>query len=242
MSSLSASGIAAIAVVAVAFSARAAGDELSSRRVRGRFTPVAPASSWYPAIVDRPLDHVLRASRNRAIDRGLPAWLDAAARAARSGASLRHALVDGASIVHGAPIGAYLAAFAAQLERGAPLGAALDELSTREATPARHLVLRALRLASAIGGPSTPVLDSVASTLHERAALAREVRALSTQARASAAVMVAAPVVFAAGAVSADPRVGQFFRSPLGLACVALGLALDGAGAFWMARVVRVVA
>jgi tight adherence protein B len=234
------SGVTAVAVVAIVLAAQAARDALLSRRVRGRFGQTG--SSWrMPQLVAPVLDRGLRGRRGRAIDQGLPAWLDGAARAARSGASLRHALVDGASIVQGERVGSYLAPYAEQLNRGTPLVAVLDDLADRDASASRDLVWRALRLAGNIGGPSTTVLDAVASTLHERAALAREVRALSTQARASAAVMVAAPAVFAIGAVSADPRVAQFFGSAPGLACVVAGVTLDAVGALWMARLVRVV-
>ena len=64
-------------------------------------------------------------------------------------------------------------------------------------------------------------------------------QALSTQARVSALVMIAAPVVFAVGAVQLDPRVGAFFASGPGALCVLAGLGLDLAGACWMARIVR---
>ena len=57
--------------------------------------------------------------------------------------------------------------------------------------------------------------------------------------RASALVMIAAPIVFALGAVQVDSRVGAFFTSGPGALCVLAGLALDLAGAWWMARIVR---
>ena len=62
-----------------------------------------------------------RARRRRQadlVDRDLPAWLDAGARSARAGASLRFALRDGALAVSASPIGAYLAPFVAALDRG----------------------------------------------------------------------------------------------------------------------------
>ena len=115
----------------------------------------------------------------------------------------------------------------------------MDRLEGGPPASARSIVDRALRLAGSVGGPSAGVLDAAASTLHERAALVREVRALSTQARASALVMIAAPVVFALGAVQLDSRVGAFFASGPGALCVLAGLALDLVGAVWMARIVR---
>jgi tight adherence protein B len=79
----------------------------------------------------------------------------------------------------------------------------------------------------------------VTDTLRDRVALDREVAALSSQARASAAVLVVAPIVFAVLAGVADPQVAQvLLAEPLGWACVAGGAVLDGLGALWMTRLV----
>jgi tight adherence protein B len=190
-------------------------------------------------LLETVLARVRLGRRAGSVDRGLPGWLDASARSARAGASLRHALRDGAGAAPDASIAAYLAPFVAALDRGDSLELALDRLDSGPPASARSIVHRALRLAGSVGGPSAGVLDAAASTLHERAALAREVQALSTQARVSALVMIAAPVVFAVGAVQLDPRVGAFFASGPGALCVLAGLGLDLAGACWMARIVR---
>ena len=89
------------------------------------------------------------------------------------------------------------------------------------------------------GGSVAVVLDGVTDTLRDRVALDREVAALSSQARASAAVLIVAPVVFAALAAAADHRVAEvLLGQPLGWACLLGGAVLDGAGALWMSRLV----
>ena len=80
------------------------------------------------------------------------------------------------------------------------------------------------------------------ATLRERDALAREVRALASQARTSAVVLVAAPLMFALVVGVVDDQVGRFLVSPAGLVCVVVGLGLDAAGAVWMDRLTRDVA
>jgi len=83
------------------------------------------------------------------------------------------------------------------------------------------------------------VLDGVTETLRDRVALDREVAALSSQAKASAAVLVVAPIVFAGLAGLADPRVARtLLGEPLGWACLAGGVLLDAVGAVWMSRLV----
>jgi tight adherence protein B len=80
----------------------------------------------------------------------------------------------------------------------------------------------------------------VAATLRERRAVEREATALATQARSSALVIVLAPLAFAALSSLGDPRAGAFLvGTPTGLACLTAGLALDGLGAWWMHRIVR---
>ena len=72
-------------------------------------------------------------------------------------------------------------------------------------------------------------------TLRDRVALDREVAALSSQARASAAVLVVAPVVFAGLAAVGRPTGRRvLLGSPLGWACLAAGAASTRSGALWM--------
>jgi tight adherence protein B len=168
-----------------------------------------------------------------------PAWLEAAGRSARAGASLRESLRDATDSFRCTTIGPHLVRFARVLDGGGPLEQAVDQLRAGDASTDDHLVVRALTLAVRTGGPAAVVLDAVASTLRERAALTREVRALSTQARASAVVMVVSPVAFAVLAGGADPRVLAFLVTGPGLLCLGVGVALDALGACWMARVVR---
>lgn len=232
-------GFAATSVIGGWLTWREVRNQLTSWRTHLRLDAMADRRRWAPPLVGKVRDRLLAARRSRAIDSGLAAWLDAAARSARAGASLRHALLEGAASLGGAPTGVHLIPFADALRGGETLGRALDGLDT-DSTAARRLVGRALRLAAATGGPSASMLDAVAATLHERSGVAREVRALATQARASAAVMVAAPIVFSLGAMAADPGVGEFLTSTAGVLCIGLGLCLDAVGAAWMSRLVRV--
>jgi tight adherence protein B len=173
-------------------------------------------------------------ARRRA-DRELPALLDQVTRQLRSGAALPVAVWSAAADSHDPGT----VRLADELAAGAPIVHAVDTWHRSGPTPARGLTAAALSLAAEAGGSVAVVLDGVNDTLRDRIALDREVAALSSQARASAAVLVVAPMAFAGLAASADHRVAAvLFGRPLGWACLAGGALLDGVGALWMARLV----
>jgi tight adherence protein B len=181
----------------------------------------------------------LRGRRAALADDALVQWIDASSRAVRAGASFSQALVIGTEAVRATPLAADAEIFAAHVRAG-DTTAGIDALQRHPAAPARSLVGRALAVAHATGGPPGILFDGVSATLRERTGLQREVRALATQARASALVIGLAPVAFAVLAAASDPRVGTFLlRSPIGWLCIATGLLFDLLGAAWMARLVR---
>jgi tight adherence protein C len=101
------------------------------------------------------------------------------------------------------------------------------------------LAAAALALGSEIGGAAARSLDGVADTLRDRNGLQHEVRALSSQARASAVVIGLAPFVFSIVVALTDPgSIAFLLGSPVGLACLTCGLAADALGAWWMRRIV----
>lgn len=173
--------------------------------------------------------------RRRRADRDLAPLLDQITRHLRAGASLPGA-VQVAAAGRADPSTARLAT---DLAAGVALTLAVHDWQEASATPARDLAAAALILAADAGGSVAAVLDGVSDTLRDRVALEREVAALSSQARASAAVLVVAPIVFGVLAAMADPRVAQMlFGQPVGWACLAGGAVLDALGALWMSRLV----
>jgi tight adherence protein B len=183
----------------------------------------------------------LRSRRGRgaaAVEAALPPVLEAIARSLRAGASLPMAVAAAASGAPPAVAGDLAGVVAGSSRRG--LVASLDRWATERPLPGVRLAAAALALTAEVGGSGARALDGLAVTLRQRQAVAGEVRALATQARLSALVLTVAPVAFAALAVAGDPRTAAvLLRSPVGQVCLALGLALDAAGAAWMARITR---
>jgi Flp pilus assembly protein TadB len=163
--------------------------------------------------------------------------LEAVARSLRAGSSLFTALEHGVGACRGRVAaeldGALLAA-----RNGAQLGPTLDAWADSN-DPVRTVAGSALALGAELGGARARALDDAAAGLRDRAALAGEIRALTSQARASAAVMVLAPLGFAVFGWFADAGLASVFATPLGAGCLVAGLTLDAAGAWWMAAWTR---
>lgn len=178
--------------------------------------------------------------RGSAIDRELPLVLEAVARHLRAGGSLAQAIDAAAPAVSG-PLASSWSRMASDVGASG-LVAALEgwiSLGDREIRPAERLAASALALAAESGGSPARAVDGVAATLRARLAVTYEIRALSSQARSSAAVIAAAPLVFGLLAAATDDRTAAFFRSTTGLTMLAGGLALDALGAWWMACLCR---
>jgi tight adherence protein B len=178
--------------------------------------------------------------RHQHVGTTLPGALDELARSLRSGASLAQAIAHAGAATPG-PIGDDLTRIAAAHDTGMPLSEALLAWPSLRPVPGVRLASSALVLGLGAGGTHARAVDGVAATLREHLAVASEVRAQASQAQASALVIGLAPLAFTALACLADPRTATFlFQTTAGLACVAIGLALDAVGAVWMARVTRV--
>jgi tight adherence protein B len=190
---------------------------------------VAAAGGW---LVTDELGHRFR----RRAEGQLPEIVDAVVSALRAGASLRQAVAEAAADAPD-PVVRRLAPVVASADRGVPLATAFDEWAARDHLAGVTLVAAALAVAAQVGGGAAEALEGVAATVRERLAIQRELRALGAQARASAAVMVAAPLVFSAMAAGIDPGIASFlFRSSGGALCLTAGLTLDMAGGWWMHR------
>lgn len=183
----------------------------------------------------------LRLARHRgdvAYEAVLPAALDALGRSLRSGASLLQAVGEAAAAVPG-PLGDDLAQVGKEAVRGVPIVQALEGWATRRPLPSVRLASAALCMGAELGGAHARAVEGIAATVRDRLGAAAELRSLATQARASAAVLVAAPVAFTAFAAATDAGTASFLRTPLGAGVLLGGLVLDAAGALWMGAIVR---
>jgi tight adherence protein B len=174
-----------------------------------------------------------RRAAARAAVAALPGLLDQIANALRAGESL-HTAVQAATDAT-----ATLSPVLQRVGRGDSLRDALDHWRRSATDPSSRLAATTLMHAAALGGTDPHPFEAAAAALRERAALRGEIRTQAAQARASATVLSALPPAFLAVAAMVDADVAEVvLRTPLGWACVAAGLALDGLGLWWMARLV----
>jgi tight adherence protein B len=152
---------------------------------------------------------------------------DAIGSALRAGHSLRAALDQ--VLAHRAPAGAVL-------RRGASLD---DVVAARSAEPDELVVVRALQTACRLGGPAAAGLHAAAAVLRERNAARADATAQGAQARASAVVLTAVPLVFSALGVLTSSSFRAVIFTPSGGAVAATGALLNLLGWMWMRRVVR---
>ncbi len=169
----------------------------------------------------------------------LPTALDRLAAALRTGSSLPMA-IDEVGGALDAPLGPELRAVAGDIARGRPVRDALDAWASAHGDAGTRLAASALVVSTVVGSTPARAIDGVAATVRERLDLVAERRTMAAQARTSALVLSVAPVAFAAVLVLADTAAAGFLLgTPAGWACLASGITLDAAGAWWMARLSR---
>lgn len=171
---------------------------------------------------------------------GLADLLERVAGELRAGGSPLAAMAGAAN---GPDLPAVLVADVASLvERAGDRGleSVLASWAAERPVPAVASVAAALTVASGTGGPAASALDGLANGLRDRQDAAAEIAALSAQARMSAIVVGAAPLLSLALSILADPRVGStLVGTGPGFSCLMAGVTLEAMAALWMRRIVR---
>jgi tight adherence protein B len=192
---------------------------------------VAPAVAWWS-----------RRSRRAGVPdprRELASVAMHLSRSTRAGLTPLEALQHAGSVVGGV-VGDEVAATCDRMRRGASFDGALAEWADRCARgPARsgaprpedvELLSVATRFALQQGSGLPEVFDGATAALVDRAEVADEVRALTSQARASIAVLCALPVVGVVMVGSLMPAAADaLFGTPLGWASLAVATLADAA-------------
>ena len=223
--SIVAGGLAAATIIAIGASLRPGGSRT--------LTPVDRSSR---PDIEIPVRVTVRRRRQRTAGaRAVAAWCDALSRALRGGSTLRQALSTTV------PDDDTVADRTALLRLGLDRARTVADAAAQVVDPGRHLqlALAVIVATSDVGGSAAASIDRVAGTLRQRAVDHDERRVQAAQARLSAHVMTAVPLLMLGLLVATDDDVRRVPRTPLGAACVAAGLVLNSSGWFWMRHIVR---
>jgi len=160
--------------------------------------------------------------------------------AVAAGLSLRQAIVRAARDTPD-PLGVHLRTVSAELDLGARVDDALSRLHERLPDPDLGLLVTAILVQRRTGGDLARALRDMSSRLEERRRLAREVRGATAQARATAWMVAALPLLGAALAESASPGlIARSLGHGVGLAILIVSVALQAAGVLIIRRIAAV--
>jgi tight adherence protein B len=183
-----------------------------------------------------------RRARAGLLDEQLADAVQALAAAMRAGQSVPQAMAYVAREAE-APLAPHLDELVEALGVGRPLSEALAVWADRVGTDDARLVASALDLHRRAGGDLPRVLEQVARTIRDRVAAAREVRALTAQARLSGLILGLLPVGFFAFLwVTSRRDMQAALATPAGVIAVILGLAMEGAAFVWIKKLLAVTA
>lgn len=178
--------------------------------------------------------------RMNRFQRDFPDAMDMMTRAIRAG----HALGSAIRLVGEEmrdPIGPEFARVAEEMRLGRDVGEALGGLEERVPAEDVRFFCTAVSIQRTTGGNLAEVLDRLSEVIRERYKLLSHARVLSTQHRWSAILVGLSPVVFAIIFQLLHPNYfTAFFESGSAPMFIALGLAFEATGFFWVWRIAKI--
>jgi tight adherence protein B len=170
----------------------------------------------------------------------LPGVAQQLSSAVAAGLSLRQAIGRAAADAP-EPVASELRRTASDLALGARVDQALDGLARRLPDPDLAIMVTAILVQRRTGGNMARALADLSTRLEERVILARELRGATAQARATALMVAALPVVAGVLVELASPGIlGRTFGHGIGLVLLAAAAALEIAGFALIRRISRV--
>ena len=178
--------------------------------------------------------------RRSAFSDQLPDILQLIASTLQAGFSLPQAL-DAVVREQGQPAAGEFSRALAEARLGARLEDGLDAVATRMESDDLHWTVMAIRIQQGVGGNLAEVLMTIATTIRERAAMRRQVRALSAEGRLSAYILVALPVIVATWLfITSGGYMRPLYTTVLGEFLLGLAVALIIIGALVMNKMIKV--
>ena len=127
------------------------------------------------------------------------------------------------------------------MDLGASIEDALGQVAKRTKSTDMIWLIDAISISRETGTSIAPVLNTVASSIQDRAQLRREIQSLTAEGMLSAYVVVALPFVIFAFLIVTQPNYVRFFwTEPIGAVMGISALGLIGVGWLWLRTIVSV--
>lgn len=168
--------------------------------------------------------------RVEALIDALPLYVDGVRQLLGIGTSLTQALLRALGDAPPA-VRRYFDPVARRIELGAPVDDAMDDMAAQLKVAEVSMLAAAIRTQMRFGGSINVVLSNLAQLLRDRIKVRRELKAATAEARVSAKVLIAMPIVAMILLMLSNPEYPRFFLSdPRGqnLGLIALGLQAAG--------------
>lgn len=174
---------------------------------------------------------------DRAARAALPGALDHVVAQLRSGGTVIEAVQIAAA--RPGPLRPDFSRMNARLALGASLDEVLQQWATERPVPGVRGAAGSLSMVTTMGGSAAHALEGLVQSLRNDDAAMGEAKALSSQARISAVVVGAAPLIYLVFATATDPASSRVLVSTtVGQVCLTLGLGLEVLAALWMRALV----
>jgi tight adherence protein B len=179
-------------------------------------------------------------SRQNAFEEQLPQILNLIAGSLRAGWGLLQS-VDMVVQETLPPASEEFARVQTEARLGLPVEDALQAMADRVGSEDFAWAVSAIAIQREVGGNLAEVLDVVAATIRDRAALRRHVSALTAEGRISAIILLALPFVEGIFLYVVNPTyMRPMFTEPLGWIIIGIGLLLLVVGSLWLVRAMKV--
>ena len=139
------------------------------------------------------------------------------------------------------PISEEFAHVMREMNLGARIEKALDDMDKRVGSPDFSLMVTAVLIQRQVGGNLAQILDTISDTINERIRMRREVMALTAQGRASGWVLAALPIGLAGILSIVNPGyLTPLFEDPIGRMAIGGALVMEVIGFFVIQRIVDI--
>jgi tight adherence protein B len=147
--------------------------------------------------------------------------------------------VDAVSREASAPTSEEFARIVTETRVGRDLDDALADVAARTASPDFEWLAQAIAIHREVGGNLAEVLDAISTTIRERNAIRRQVKALSAEGKLSAVILMALPVCVLAFLALTNPAyLSRFTDSVIGYGMLAVCTVLMVIGGLWLKKTV----